>query len=312
MGPPFNFSFVFTLTSIHFLVTAIEMEIMAMVGLFDRTRLPWGTSAKMAVFCTGSVGLMNLSLKFNSVGFYQLCKLLGIPWLVFVERIVYKKHTSFGSNLSLIVILTGMFYATVADVSLSIVGSSIGIVAVMITTQYQIWQGIVQCEHKLSPLQINYAQALPTFFVCTIIALMAEFNNFHTKMDVLAHRWTVTEAQWIIFSAILAGFANLCSYGLIGHTSPITFQVVGHLKTILIIVGGHFLPHEQISIRFDNFIGITVCLMGAALYGYIRHAESTDDTISKNVPSPKFINLFFHLCGKQSQPEKCEHPSSHS
>ncbi|CAF1449769.1 unnamed protein product [Adineta ricciae] len=140
--------FVFTLTSIHFLVTAIEMEIMAMVGLFDRTRLPWGTSAKMAVFCTGS-----------------LCKLLGIPWLVFVERIVYKKHTSFGSNLSLIVILTGMFYATVADVSLSIVGSSIGIVAVMITTQYQIWQGIVQCEHKLSPLQINYAQALPTFFL---------------------------------------------------------------------------------------------------------------------------------------------------
>ena len=34
---------------------------------------------------------------------------------------------------------------------------------------------------------------------------------------------------------------NLCSFGLIGRTSAITFQVVGHMKTCLVLVGGYML-----------------------------------------------------------------------
>ncbi|CAF4371373.1 unnamed protein product, partial [Rotaria sp. Silwood2] len=45
MGPPYNFGYVFTLTSIHFLVTALEMEAMALAGMFNRSWLPWRPSA---------------------------------------------------------------------------------------------------------------------------------------------------------------------------------------------------------------------------------------------------------------------------
>src|SRR5438105_1433943 len=100
MGPPFNFAYVFTLTSIHFLVTSMEMEVIALAGFFVRSWLPWKQSIIMSFFCTLSVGLMNLSLKLNSVGFYQLCKLLGIPWLVIIQRILYRKHTSIAINLT--------------------------------------------------------------------------------------------------------------------------------------------------------------------------------------------------------------------
>ena len=150
MGPPFNFVYVFTLTSIHFLITAISMEIMTLTGIFNRTRLPWVTSATMSIACTLSVGLMNLSLKLNSVGVYQLCKLLGVPWLVFVETTVYGTHTSSAVKLSLIVIVIGMGLATVTDVHFNLSGGVVGLTAVIVTTQFQIWQGRKQHDHKLN------------------------------------------------------------------------------------------------------------------------------------------------------------------
>ena len=281
MGPPFNFGYVFTLTSIHFLVTTMEMEAMALAGFFERRRLPWTSSAIMSVFCTLSVGLMNLSLKLNSVGFYQLCKLLGIPWLVFIQRIVYKKHTSISVHFSLLVILTGMVLVIITDVSFNMVGTGVGLAAIIVTTQFQIWQGAKQYEHSLNAMQINYAQALPTFFVCTIVALLIEFNEFYTKNSILTHQLTIVEGKWIIFSAVLAGCVNLCTYGLIGNTSAITYQVVGHLKTVFILVGGYFLTHEQTPMTWRNLMGITICLGGAVLYGYVRHAEATGISLYK-------------------------------
>lgn len=49
---------------------------------------------------------------------------------------------------------------------------------------------------------------------------------------------------WIVLgTCFLALMVNLCSFGLIGRTSAITFQVVGHAKTCLVLVGGYvFFP----------------------------------------------------------------------
>ena len=44
----------------------------------------------------------------------------------------------------------------------------------------------------------------------------------------------------VLGTCFLALLVNLCSFGLIGRTSPITFQVVGHAKTCLVLAGGFF------------------------------------------------------------------------
>ncbi|CAM2726868.1 unnamed protein product [Rotaria socialis] len=256
MEPPFNFVYVFMLTSIHFFVNALTMEIMAALGFFTRIRLPWMPSMLMAVACSLSVGLANLSLHLNSVGFYQLCKLLGIPYLVFIQTILYKTHTSCALKLSLIIILLGMALATITDVQLNAVGTVVGLTGVIINTQFQIWQGKNQHDYKLSALQINYAQSLPTFFACTVLALVVEFSGFHKNMYILAHKWTLLEVKWITLSAVLAACANLTCYGLIGNTSVITFQVIGHIKTALILLSGYFFTRRQVEISSSNVIGI--------------------------------------------------------
>jgi solute carrier family 35 protein E3 len=274
MGPPFNFIYVFTLTSIHFLVTALTMEIMALVHVFSRSGLTWTSSALMSTACALSVGLMNLSLRLNSLGFYQLCKLLGIPWLVVVQAIVYKMHTSCAIKISLAIILVGIALATIKHVHLNILGCIVGLSAVVVAIQFQIWQGRKQREYQLNAMQINHAQALPTFFVCAFLAIVTEFNSVDQNMSVSSHRWTLTEVKWITLSAVLAACVNLCSYGLIGNTSVITFQVVGHAKTVLILIASYFLYQEQTQLRWNNILGIAITLCGVIAYGFLRHNET--------------------------------------
>ena len=252
------------------------MELMAMIGLFERSRLPWTSSALMTIACTSSVGLMNLSLKLNSIGFYQLCKLFGIPWLAIIQSLVYKVHVSAAIKFSLIIILIGMGLATVTDVHLNLEGSIAGIAAIIVTTQFQIWQGEKQHDHSISAMQINYAQALPTFCFCSILALMFDFRSYGEGQSILTHKWSNAEIQLIFISALLAGCVNLCSYGVIGNTSTTTFQVIGHVKSALIFISGHWLNKRQTLINWSNTLGILVCLVGAALYGYLRYYEISE------------------------------------
>jgi solute carrier family 35 protein E3 len=309
MEPPYNFVYVFTLTSIHFLVTALTMEIMAVVGIFTRSRLPWVPSVLMAMACSLSVGLSNSSLKLNSVGFYQLCKLLGIPCLVFIQAVVYKTHTSSAVKLPLFIILFGMSLATVTDVQLNAVGAIVGLTGVIITTQFQIWQGKNQHDYELNALQINHAQSLPTFFACSLLALLVEFSGFQQNMYILSHTWTLIEIKWIGLSALLAASANLTCYGLIGNTSAITFQVTGHAKTALILIGGYFLTRGRQQISSSNVIGILICLCGSILYGVVRHAEQTDVNIRELFPIAGAIKLFRRCCIQQRSTEESDQPS---
>ena len=95
---------------------------------------------------------MNLSLRINNLGFYQLCKLLGIPWLVFVQTVIYHKQTSCLLKTSLLIILVGIGIATVKYVQLSLIGCVVGFAAVIVTIQFQIWQEQKQQEHQLNAM----------------------------------------------------------------------------------------------------------------------------------------------------------------
>ena len=95
----------------------------------------------------------------------------------------------------------------------------------------------------------------------------------------------------VLATCFLALAVNFCSFGLIGRTSPITFQVVGHLKTCLVLVGGYVLfaskqqdPHQL----QNNIIGVSVAMVGCVLYGHLKHAASQnqDDCLDCCCPAP--------------------------
>ena len=201
-----------------------------MLGFFTRARLPFADSALMAVFCIGSVAFMNFSLDYNSVGFYQVTKLLCVPAMLLIQSYFYQQHFSAKVKLALLVVLAGVGAATVSDVELNAAGCVMGGLAVLFTAQFQIWQGDKQRAHKMNAMQMNHAQALPSFVFCLALSLLVDHRGETPSDNVKLHAMQDGEAAWIALSCVLALSVNLCTYGLIGKTSAVTYQVVGHAK----------------------------------------------------------------------------------
>ena len=96
---------------------------------------------------------------------------------------------------------------------------------------------------------------------------------------------------WLVLgTCFLALAVNLCSFGLIGRTSPITFQVVGHAKTCLVLVGGYLLFPSKLAdtqALYNNILGVSVAMVGVILYGHLKHASGNDssDCLDHTCPS---------------------------
>merc|ERR1712187_1058900 len=131
--------------------------------------------------------------------------------------------------------------------------------------QYQIWQGSKQKEHKVSPMQITHSVAMPQSvlgFGATLLLDVA-LPSLKGKMllpdkGLLEHSFrSSTDIAWIALCCGLAVLMNLSTYGLIGKTSPVTYQVIGQFKTCLIVGFGYIFfdakgPALWLAIRFSG------------------------------------------------------------
>ncbi|KAB5512344.1 hypothetical protein DKX38_029372 [Salix brachista] len=127
-----------TLTSWHLLVTFCSLHVALWMKLFEHK--PFDARAVMGFGILNgiSIGLLNLSLGFNSVGFYQMTKLAIIPCTVLLETLFFRKQFSRSIQLSLTILLMGVGIATVTDLQLNVLGSVLSLLAVLTTCVAQI------------------------------------------------------------------------------------------------------------------------------------------------------------------------------
>lgn len=71
-----------TLTCFHFFATFALLAMCACFGFFTVKKLPLAQVSKLAAASTGFVVLTNLSLQYNSVGFYQIAKVQTGPHVI--------------------------------------------------------------------------------------------------------------------------------------------------------------------------------------------------------------------------------------
>lgn len=74
----FKFTFGTTLTFVHFIVTFLGLVLCARAGMFEVKPLRIRQMLPLCISFCGFVVLNNLSLQYNSVGFYQVCVTLPV------------------------------------------------------------------------------------------------------------------------------------------------------------------------------------------------------------------------------------------
>ena len=194
---------------------------------------------EVAATGVGSIVFMNLSLHANSVGTYQMFKLLIIPVLMVIESQRGIKFYHRKQKCALTFVVGGVAFSTLTDVSLNMTGLVWGVGAVLSTCQFQMWQGGRAKEFGLSPLQMVHSMAKYQFGMAVVCAIPMDWTGsaggiHEAVMDGTGFLLLITSCTFAVGS-------YFASFGLIGKTSPVTYQVIGHMKTCSILLGGFLL-----------------------------------------------------------------------
>ena len=260
-----------TLSTFHFLSTWICLETIAFLGMIKRSKeIPFRKRVVLAFLVMTSIVSMNFNLAANSIGFYQMSKLCGIPymlcWNSFVKKMNYSKKEIF----SLVVLLTGVALFSVSDVEFNLIGSIYAIIAVISTAHNQMITGDLQKEYKLNGPELQLAIMPEEFSFGVISSTILENIGENSFIGTLL---SFSDILLILATCFFAIGVNVSTFGLIGKTSSITYQVVGHAKTILLLVFGYtFFPSqwESKSQMIRALSGIVIALIGVFMYTKIR------------------------------------------
>ena len=256
------------LTAFHFLLTYSLLEFMGRFHFFEiTTALPNSEAWRMAIFGTVSIVFMNINLKVNSIGFYQLSKLCTIPCLVAYKYFALKQTTPPKTLMSLGVLLVGLTLFTVNDVQFSATGSIIAAVAVVTTAAYQTMTGSLQKKFSINGTQLMHQVGFPQFVLAMMAGIVLETSG--TVNNIFEQEFTGAQIILILASGACAVLGNVIAFSLIGRAGPVTFQVVGHVKTMLIFIFGLIMfqsvdeTPEQLR---KKILGLCISMAGVILY----------------------------------------------
>ncbi len=217
---------------------------------------------------------MNLNLSHNSVGFYQLSKLVCIPVTLLVQYFAYKQSVSRKVQLSLVPITIGVGIATVYDVDLNFTGCVFAACGVIATALSQIFTNTYQKSLDCNAVQLLYHSAPMISFGMLVMC------PFFDDVDELrAFEFTAPCLLRIGLSCVFAIGVNVSNYLVIGKTSPLTYQVLGHLKTILILVLGFTVFNKELDSR--ECLGMMIAMFGVMYYTEVKR---TQDQLAKTLP----------------------------
>lgn len=279
----YGFKYPTILTAYHFFMTYMLLEVMCRLQLFKRaTNVPQANCWLLAAYSVSGVIFMNFNLQMNSVGFYQLSKLCCIPFILVYNLVVDHKKTPMNTIYSLSLLLVGIALFSVNDVQFNIPGAIIAVFAVVTVALAQLHTGKLQREYSVNGPALQLATAFQQFLIALVSSFFIEFPG---SRSILNHQFQGNEVFLIFLTGVIAVSTNACAFGLIGKTSPVTYQVVGHCKTILIFSFGLILfppTQEESSSQFrKKIIGLIIAMVGVILYTYFELKRKEEESHHK-------------------------------
>lgn len=264
----YSFTFATTLCAFHFLSAAAFVSISQFLGWASKAALSWKVTLYFALVANVSIASLNLSLLVNSVGFYQIAKLLIIPFVCLVELFWFGRRFTVPVVASILLVILGVAVVTVTDVSVQPLGLVIAGVSVVSSGMQQILCGTIQRQHKLQSHQL-LANTAPVQGVMLLL-VGPLVDKAVSGAWVSQYTLTVPGLSCLLLSCLISVGVNISQFMCLGRFSAVTFQVLGHTKTVLVLLTSWAVLHEHMSSR--KLLGMVIAVGGMVLYGYFNSA----------------------------------------
>jgi len=252
------------LTAIHFYVTFLGVALCAAAGLFEVKRLPLRAVLGLSVSFSVFIVTMNLSLRHNSVGFYQLSKVVDTPVVYFIQSIFYHVHYGPQIKLSLVLVMLGvLIVTTTAEMRASWLGLFFAASGVTACSLYQVWVGTKQTELSANSMQLLLYQAPISALLLTVTLPLTE------DLEALrAASYPGPLLAAILLSSLAALCVNVSVFTMIGRTSAMVYNVLGHAKFVGILIGGFLFFGEPVTSRV--LLGVALTCAGLWAFSYYK------------------------------------------
>ncbi|KAG8577920.1 hypothetical protein GDO81_010327 [Engystomops pustulosus] len=198
-----------SLTLVHFVVTWLGLYLCQRCGVFCPKSLSASKVLLLALSFCGFVVFTNLSLQNNTIGTYQLAKVMTTPVIILIQTLCYGKTFSARIKLTL-------------------------------------WVGAKQHELQVNSMQLLYYQApLSSGMLLSVIPF---FEPIVGDGGIFGP-WSFTALVMVLLSGVIAFTVNLSIYWIIGNTSPVTYNMFGHFKFCITLLGGYILFQDPLSLN---------------------------------------------------------------
>ncbi|XVE80596.1 hypothetical protein DITRI_Ditri14bG0152200 [Diplodiscus trichospermus] len=280
-----GFNFPIFLTLIHYSIAWILLAFFKALSLLPVS--PPSKTAPSSLFSLGAImafasGLANTSLKYNSVGFYQMAKIAVTPTIVLSEFLLFRKTISFKKVLALVVVSSGVAVATVTDLEFNAFGACIAIAWIIPSAVNKILWSNLQQQANWTALALMWKTTPITIFF--LVALMPWLD----PPGLLLFKWDLNNSTAVLISALLGFLLQWSGALALGATSATSHVVLGQFKTCVILVGGYLLLDSDPG--FVSLCGAVVALGGMSVYTSLNlkvSKESSSKQLPMQNPVPK-------------------------
>ncbi|KAF4371668.1 hypothetical protein CsatB_023652 [Cannabis sativa] len=280
----YGFSFATTLTGLHFATTTLLTSFLRWLGYIQPSHLPFSELMKFVLFANFSIVGMNVSLMWNSVGFYQIAKLSMIPVSCFLEVVLDHVRYSRDTKLSILLVLLGVAVCTVTDVSVNAKGFIAALVAVWSTSLQQYYVHFLQRKYSLG--SFNLLGHTAPAQAASLLVVGPFLDYWLTSKRVDAYNFGTTSVLFIILSCTIAVGTNLSQFICIGRFTAVSFQVLGHMKTILVLILG-FIFFGKEGLNLHVVLGMLIAILGMIWYGNASSKPGGKERRSYSLPTAK-------------------------
>ncbi|KGN65499.1 nucleotide-sugar uncharacterized transporter 1 [Cucumis sativus] len=280
-----GFKFPIFLSFIHYFISWILMAIFNFFSILPASPLSKTTRSStlltLGLVMSLSTGLANVSLKYNSVGFYQMAKIAVTPSIVLAEFILYGKKVSFLKVLALLVVSIGVAVATVTDLQFDLFGACIALAWIIPSAVNKILWSSLQQQENWTALALMWKTTPVT--LCGFIALIP----FLDPPGVLSFNWSYDNTLAILLSAILGFLLQWSGALALGATSAVSHVVLGQFKTCVILLGNYYLFNADPG--KTSICGAFTAIMGMSFYTYLnlRQQQLKTSKQASNFPKSK-------------------------
>lgn len=264
----FGFKYAVTLTCFHLWCTFFLLLLASRMGVFEIKRLPLGPVTKLAAGTMGFICLTNLSLAYNSVGFYQVMKVMTTPTVVIIEALFYQKYLAKALKISLIPVCLGVILTAALDFRLNMIGSIYAILGVIVTSFYQIWSGTLQKSLDCNALQLQtYVSPVAGTLILAFIPILDNYNSSDPK-SILNYEFNAENMSMIAVTGFFGFLVNISIFLVIGRSSALSYNILGHCKTVVVLASDFILFSRPFE--FKSTAGILLTMIGVFWYTSLK------------------------------------------